>query len=150
MSLNEMILRILCSVIGATLVILVQILIRFISEKRGAFTGKWENHIYNENGEIIKRDSLNVKQRGDLIHGFIKRFQPEDQSHRKWKMIGRIRGKDFFAIFWSRDPSIISYGCWYVHQKSDFRFEGYYLKFHEKSKYRIKPIRLDFVRSLKK
>jgi len=147
---SEFLISVISSIVGAAFVFLAQFLYRFINERYAPFTGLWENHIYNEKGEIIKRDLIKVKQRGEILHGVISRFEPEDQIHRQWKMIGRIRGQDFFAIFWSIDPGVYSYGSWYVRQRGDYHFEGYYLKFvEEEEKYGIKPIRLDFNKSTK-
>ncbi|MFH2066482.1 MAG: hypothetical protein ABIK15_14880 [Pseudomonadota bacterium] len=142
----EMIIGVTASIVGGLAVILIQKIIQTVREQNNPYTGKWENHIFDEDGNIIKRDILNVYQIGDELYGDIERVFPPNQIHRRWKMTGRLKGKDFFAIFWATDPTISSYGSWYVHQKDDFLFEGYYLKFDEKKKYGIKPIRLNFVK----
>jgi len=138
---------IISSIIGGIVVICVQKLVKSIKEKSNPYTGKWENHIYDNNGTVIKRDVIDVRQNGIEMNGTIKREFPPDQIHRRWEMTGRIVGKDFFAIFWSTDPTINSYGSWYVHYKNDFLFEGYYLKLNEKAKHGVSLIRLDFVKS---
>ena len=51
--------------------------------------------------------------------------------------------RDFFAIFWSTDQNVLSYGCWYLHQTGDFEFDGYYLRVIEgNAGVAVNPIRL--------
>ena len=54
-----------------------------------------------------------------------------NQIRRSSKLYGEVRGGGLFAVFWSLNASIRSYGSWYVHQTSDDRFEGYHLKFDD-------------------
>lgn len=101
------------------------------TEKRGAYTGKWRGEIANTSGVPEKIDLHDFKNRGDLVEGEITRQSPTNQKHRNWKLYGRIRGRDFFAVFWSSDPAVPSYGCWFLHQVTDFEFKGYYLRLEE-------------------
>ncbi len=84
--------------------------------------------ILDDAGQVVKVDRLKIKQYKDVLSGSIERKLPEAEHHRKWKFEGRLRGADFFAIFWSVDTSVMSYGCWYVHQQSDNVLNGYYLR----------------------
>jgi hypothetical protein len=67
-----------------------------------------------------------MRQWGDSIRGTIQRYQPEHQSHRRWKFVGRLRGDAIIAVYWSKD-TVSSSGCWYVVQKNDFKYTGSYL-----------------------
>lgn len=121
----------LSSIAGALLVLAVQYAARRIQEHRSPFTGEWEDYIFDENGKVVKKDRISMRQRDDTVNGKIARIEPSSQNHRRWKFIGKIFGPNVFAIFWPVDKSIPSYGCWYVHQKDDFTFEGFYLKLDE-------------------
>lgn len=142
-----LVIGIIASIVGGLAVLIIQKLIKIVREQSSSYTGKWEIHIYDKADNIIKRDLVNVFQVGDELYGNIERVFPAHQVHRRWNMKGRLRGKDFFALFWSIDPTIQSFGCWYVHQKDDFLFEGYYLKLDEKTKLGVKPIKLAFVKN---
>ena len=146
---NEFVIGVLAGIASSILLWIIQYIIKSLIENNKPFSGIWENHIYDDSGNVIKRDELIVKQNDETLSGDIKRLEPQDQAHRKWKMFGKVRGANLFAIFWSTNTSITSYGCWFVHQKSDFLYEGYYLKLDEATRLKVKPIRLDFVRSSK-
>lgn len=117
------------SVLGGCVVLAGRAIVVFVREGRGPFAGAWEDRIYDETDHVVKRDRIEVRQgpRSDYVHGRIRRFYPQDQRYREWNFAGRIRDGNFFAAFWSVDRAIRSYGCWYLQQVSDFRFEGYYL-----------------------
>lgn len=100
-------------------------------ERRGGYTGEWHAEILDAQGTVQKVDRYVFRHSGEIIQGEIQRMNPEAQAHRRWRLYGRLRGRDFFAIFWSTDPKVLSYGCWYLHQVSDFAFEGNYLRLHE-------------------
>src|ERR1700726_4778120 len=116
------------SVAGAVLMLITQSIFWKLRESSGGYTGPWRQNIFDEQGNIVKRDQIDLRQRGELLYGTIKRVFPDEQAHRRWKCYGRIRGSDFFAIFWSMNVSVRSYGCWYVRQVSDNKFSGYYFR----------------------
>lgn len=101
------------------------------AERRGAYAGLWKGEIRGPDGTVVKVDQYAFRNVADVIEGDIERQSPGDQRHRRWKMYGRVRGRDFFAVFWSTDPAVLSYGCWYLHQVGDFKFDGYYLRLDE-------------------
>lgn len=133
------------SVAGAVLMLVSQIIFWKVREFRAGYTGEWETNIFDDQGRIAKRDHLDVRQRAELVYGTINRIFPDAQKHRRWRFYGRLRGNDFFAIFWSKDVSVISYGCWYVHQVSDHKFSGYYLRLSDEGA-QVTGIPLDIVR----
>ena len=144
--LNEFMINLISGFIGAFLILVIQFLYKRFSEINSPFTGDWEDIIYDENGIVIKQDQIRIRQKGDVVYGNIKRFKPENQKHRRWKFSGRIHGKNFIAIFWPKDKSIPSFGCWYVHQHDDFLFKGHYLKLDEKKARKIKKVPVDIKR----
>ncbi|MGQ0595608.1 MAG: hypothetical protein ACT4QB_24125 [Gammaproteobacteria bacterium] len=143
MNTPDIVINVACSVAGAIIYALGSWFIRYRAEQRGAYTGTWRGETFDESGTVEKTDEYQFRHRGDLIQGDIRRLSPQDQAHRRWKMYGRLRGRDFFAIFWSTDQNVLSYGSWYLHQTGDFEFDGYYLRVIEgKAGIGVKPIRL--------
>lgn len=119
---------VITSIAGAIIWQAIIVLYRRVREFRGDYTGIWRTEILDDAGQVVKVDRLKVKQYNDVLSGSIERKIPENEAHRKWKFEGRLRGADFFAVFWSVDTSVMSYGCWYVHQQSDNVLNGYYLR----------------------
>lgn len=122
-------------------------LYRYFKTRRGALTGEWRGEILDSSGKTVKTDIYNIKHTDDKLYGSIKRMLPENLNYRKWNFYGKIRGKDFFAIFWSQDLSTESYGCWYLHRTSDTKFDGAYLKFDEQYDHSITTVRLTLSRN---
>ena len=139
-------LGVVSSIFGAVVVLLAQYLYRRRNEKRSPYTGLWVNKIYDENDNVIKRDMVHLRQKNRQITGVIRRIYPLDQTHRQWILSGRMQGRNMFSIFWSDDQSIHSYGCYFIRQKNDFSFEGYYLKMSKTPPYKIESIRVDLER----
>ena len=101
-------------------------------EVRSPYTGIWEDRIYDDNNNVIKRDIFYLKQNGNEIIGTAKRIFPKDQNHRRYEVYGKLLGRDFVAIFWATDQSILSYGCWFITQRNDTTFVGSYLRMSKK------------------
>jgi hypothetical protein len=113
------------------------------AERKGAYTGHWRAELLDAQGAVEKVDRYTFRHSGEIVQGEIERMTPVAQAHRRWRLYGRVRGRDFFAIFWSTDPKVLSYGCWYLHQVSDFESEGNYLRLHEgRSGVAVRPIPL--------
>lgn len=95
---------------------------------KSLLTGTWLQ-IINDEG-IEKQDEVFCRQVGDNLSGTIKRTQPDDQSQKRWKFIGRIHGEKVFIIFWSANPRVNpdSYGTIQFHVKSDVELHGLYVK----------------------
>jgi hypothetical protein len=139
-----MISEIIAAVAGGLIILAAQWIFERVRERKGGYTGIWEDQIFDDAGQIVKRDRHDLRQKGNEAFGYIERIFPDDQKHRKWHLYGRFRGSDFFAIFWATDPSVPSYGCWYVHQTDDDTFSGYYLRLSDTDHKQVAtiPIRL--------
>lgn len=143
MNITALVINIASGLTGAILYAIGRWLFNYRSEYIGAYTGIWRGEIIDQSGAVEKEDEYHFRHRGELVQGDIYRLAPPNQSHRRWKMYGRIRGRDFFALFWSNDQNVLSYGCWYLHQTSDFEFNGYYLRLVEgQSGVNVNPIKL--------
>jgi hypothetical protein len=137
---------IICSVIaGLALMPLPYLTARFL-ERRGKFAGHWIDEIFDPNNEIVKRDEIEMNQRGQEISGTIRRIFPEDQNYRRYKFRGLIRGESILVVFWSIDENIRSFGSWNVHHTGDFIYEGYYLSYIGSDIEKI-PIKLTKIKS---
>lgn len=139
------------AIAGGAVVYLFDRALKKLREARGGYTGVWEGTILGEdNKSVSKRDVILLRQDGEEARGSIARVFPQGQNHRRWEFRGRFRGSDFFAVFWSTDPSIQSYGCWYVQQKTDDLFSGFYLRLSERDRNLITPVALEVQRTRKR
>jgi hypothetical protein len=111
-----------------------------------SLAGSWEERIYDSRGNVIKRDIITLNQEGDQITGDIQRIAPGEQSQRRWKLAGKVIGRDFLAIFWSENPDVVSHGCWHLQYTSDSLFTGYYLKAGKGDLSAASAVRIDLVR----
>jgi hypothetical protein len=110
-------------------------------------TGTWEDRIYDETGDVVKSDIVELEQSGTEVTGTIRRKVPGDQDSRRWSLSGRILDGVFLAIFWSDNPGAASYGCWYLEPTNDSLLTGYYIKMEGSSERPPKPIRIDLQRT---
>ena len=110
-------------------------------------TGLWEDRIYDEKGNVVKSDIVELEQSGTEVTGTITRKVPDEQDHRRWSLSGRILDGVFLAIFWSDDPGTASYGCWYLEPTNDSLLTGHYIKMEGSSEMLLKPIRIDLQRT---
>jgi hypothetical protein len=124
---KEFYINVISGLVGAGLVYLIQLLWRYWTERRAAYTGTWYGSIFDDKGQVVKADTFDLRQRGETISGSFVRARPTNQNHRKWYFEGKLRGREFFAIYWSATKDIQSYGCWYLTQADDDTFTGYYL-----------------------
>ncbi|MBI1296076.1 hypothetical protein GC175_14075 [bacterium] len=147
---NEFMLGFISSLIGGIAILVIQMLIQFIREQKGSYTGLWNNCIYDEQGKEVKKDIVMIRQRGSNIFGDIKRVIPAEQSHRQWKFRGVVRDRNMLVIFWPVDQIVSSYGVSYMHPINDFEFEGFYLGLAETDRQYIKTLRARMTRVAKK
>ncbi|MCA9731676.1 MAG: hypothetical protein H6559_20495 [Lewinellaceae bacterium] len=131
MQINEILVNLIIGILGAIIYATGVYLVGRIRENRNPYTGKWESRIYDDSGRIVKKDIWNLRQKGKEFKGTVYRIEPKNQSHRFWNMKGRIIDRNFFAIFWSKDENIKSYGCWFMRQEDDFLLKGKYLSLQE-------------------
>ena len=117
----------LCNVLGGLIVAPIPYLTSQIRESRGEFTGNWMDEILDDDGHVIKRDEIVMKQRGREIRGTIHRVFPPDQEYRRYRFRGFVRGESIIAIFWSTQESVRSFGSWHVQHTGDFIYDGFYL-----------------------
>lgn len=141
---NPILLGTITSILGGVLVLAVQYLWRWQEENKSQLTGEWENRILDGNGDAIKIDKMDVRQRGSYLNGAIRRIQPEESDYRKWLFKGYKRGESIIAIFWSEDETVKSYGAWHVRHVADGVYEGYYLSLSDSSD--VEAIKLRFVK----
>lgn len=63
------------------------------------------------------------------IHGKAKRNFPQNDTSKKWKVLGLLFGKDIICLVWSTQ-SFVSLNCSYLHQAKNegYEYEGLCLK----------------------
>lgn len=143
---------IIIGIVGIAVTIIIGVtpfIYKRIKEKKAPYTGIWEDKIYDTNNNMVKKDYFYLKQKGNIITGTAKRVFPENQNYRRYEVYGRLSGKDFVAIFWATDRSVLSYGCWFITQVNDSTFKGHYLKMSKDRGNRSPSKRADLVRSNK-
>ena len=118
--------------VGALILAIVQWLYKYIRERKSPYTGAWRGSIYDDEGQLVKRDIVRMRQYGDNIKGRISRTYPAELRHRKWSLNGKLRGRQMLGVFWSATQDIPSHGCWYLTQIDDDHFTGYYLSLHRR------------------
>ncbi len=118
-------------VLGGILTLLAQWGWERIQEKRGIFTGKWEQLIYKTNdiNTLEKRDLLVCRQRGRLVQAKITRVYPENQKGREWTFYGRYARGTLFGHFWSKDEKNPSFGTIFLRQIDSECFKGFYTRY---------------------
>jgi hypothetical protein len=79
------------AVIGGSILLISQWLWTHWREWRGELTGEWDQVIFDtdEPGDIVKRDKVECRQYGAVMHASIKRQYPENQRRRAWYFQGR-------------------------------------------------------------
>ena len=112
--LNPWIVGIGSSFLGALAFLTIGYLLRRILELRGEYSRLWEDRIFDDSNEIVKRDYFYLRQNRESVSGVILRFFPDDQSHRRWDLRGKISGNEFIGIFWTINKSFTSRGCFYL------------------------------------
>ena len=111
-----------------------------------SLAGSWEDRIYDSRGKIVKTDAVTLSEEGDQITGEIRRTTPENQAHRRWKLVGKVIDQDFLAFFWSENPGIVSHGCWNLRKTGESVLTGYYLKAGGEDLSAASAIRIDLVK----
>ena len=109
-------------------------------------TGVWEDRIFGDSGEVSKRDAVDLSQQGDLVTGRIRRIFPGDQSHRRWKLVGKLVGNTFAAVFWSDNPDRASFGAWLLERSTDDFLSGHYMKLDRATRDVIVPVKIEMVK----
>lgn len=128
--------KVIAGLIGAVVIIVIERLWALIVENNSPFSGKWRASIFDETGSLTKTDKWRIRQRGDILKGEIERIHPmptRKAPQKKWVFNGRLRGKDFFAIYYAKTQSNPSYGALHLRQVEEDKFEGFYLKLQQNS-----------------
>lgn len=138
-------------VTGGLLVLTLKTFIQWSFENWSRWTGDWYDCIYDDDGNLLKRDVLRLRNfpSTSSVSGSIRgEFPYEKRAHRKWKLKGRIIGNDFIAHFWSAQKGVHSYGAWLLHQHgdADYMFRGKYLKWDDKNNLPPNSVKLMVVR----
>src|SRR4051794_8807506 len=69
--------------------------------RKGLLCGTWRQQIYDERGNLVKRDTVRCHHRGDSVTGTITREEPSEQMRKKWRFQGKVSAKLFYCIFWT-------------------------------------------------
>ncbi len=106
--------------------------------ENGAFSGIWINTIPADGTTPERTDRMELTQNGESVTATITRQKPAE-GKRMWEVSGRIRGSDFFAVFWQPETYGRSFGSWFVQQLDDDIFEGIYIRRDRESLESVKP-----------
>lgn len=100
-----------------------------LQSRRGSLTGTWEQLIYDDAGQVEKRDIVNCKHYGEEVSGIVRRRSPEADQYKEWRFRGKFRGVLFFGIFWTTDErrNPRSYGTYQLYRSGE-NLEGFYVR----------------------
>lgn len=118
------------ALIGALVAIVLQEVFAYWRGRSGFLAGRWDETLYDKQGNVAKIDRIVVQHHGNVVKGRIRRLNPVDQSFKRWRFYGRIEGNLLFGVFWStdlrRNPG--SYGTIQLHMLNQSRFTGFYVR----------------------
>jgi len=126
--LKSLIAQILINFVGRYTLILLH---DYMGLLRGPLSGEWEQLIYDEKGQLVKRDRVKLRHIKDTVMGSIRRewSKKGDETYKRWKFLGRVRHRLLFAIFWTTDErrNPESYGTIQLLSKGE-EMEGFYVR----------------------
>jgi hypothetical protein len=127
--------ELLAGLIGSILTFIASWLYKFWRERKGPFTGKWHQNIYDplKDDLIVKVDHIIMRQIEENISADIKRISPTDQNERSWFFSGRFTNGQIYGHFWSKNLADPSFGTILLRQRDRFHLQGFYLKGKSKS-----------------
>jgi hypothetical protein len=78
------------------------------------------------------RDRIVCHHRGEELSATIRRVEPKEQNHKRWKFRGYVRQGMVFGAFFSDDPHDPSYGTILlrVGAEDPRRWDGFYNRLH--------------------
>jgi ABC-type transport system involved in Fe-S cluster assembly fused permease/ATPase subunit len=121
---------IIASLIAAFIIWFIKYIITRIQE-RSDFNGAWKILIYDSNNQLMKEYVTEIKhnKKTHWIYGRAKRKFPQNDTSKKWKVLGLLFGKDIICLVWSTQ-SFVSLNCSYLHQTKNegYEYEGLCLK----------------------
>jgi len=129
---EEFIFRLIVGILGAIGAVIVTKIWKDWQYRRGVLTGEWEQIIYNDAGDIKKKDLVILKHNHftQKIIGKIHREFPDKESKKEWVFEGIIRGNILFMLFWANDVSINpkSYGTIQLNEINESNLTGFYIR----------------------
>lgn len=99
-----------------------------LQERRGPLTGDWTGFVFDENGNVTKRDRYRVYHRGGNVRVEGSREFPANQTGWNWHLDGVWRDRSIIGYYVSDDIKLNSMGVIYLRSdKSTKRLSGYYM-----------------------
>ena len=102
--------------------------------KNGEFAGQWYSVVPPVRGNVERRDTIRVRQRGLKLSIVAKRYMPAAEKGQLWRMTGYCHGNVLVAVFYTRTPrrDPTSYGVLTLHRDHTVQganvWKGYYLR----------------------
>lgn len=93
------------------------------------YTGKWKSTTEEGFVDVI---NLRYYEGSQILLGDITRIKPDNQTHRKWDLIGCVVGESIMMIYYSHSTN--SAGCSLVRHYRDTTYKGYYLRYNYETK----------------
>lgn len=146
---SDFLFRLLSSLIGGVLLLIIQHVYAAVKEGIAPLTGVWEDEIYDENNVVVKRDQYHIRQNGTTLSGTFSRIYPEKEQYRVWNFSGKVIGEHMIAYYWPKDQTVVSHGIWYVALTSDFTYEGTYMRM-DNNIHATKQVKFRIVKTKKK
>ncbi len=130
MDLSDIFNGVVGSILGGIALLAIAWLISKFAEFRNQGSGNWDAAVFDNEGRIVKRDIILLRQKGEVVHGRLRRVEPKNERHRRWHCYGRVLGRIFFGIFWPIDKSVYSQGAYYLRRygPGENCWAGYYYR----------------------
>lgn len=125
---ENFILGVIASLIATLIGYIIKKVIIYFQNKSG-ICGNWNSIIYDDNGNVIKRDEIVLKhnKKTGRVYGTMTRNFPYEQIHRKWTFEGILNGDVLVACVRSQETvNSVCSGCFKL--MDDCLFAGYYLR----------------------
>lgn len=102
-----------------------------------ALAGRWWAQLAANGDEPEKLDLVEMQVSGEDLIADIRRCNPEEQSERRWKFAGKVRGSFLFGMFYTTTPDInaLSYGTIQLRREDPAAtvWSGFYVRLEVKS-----------------
>jgi hypothetical protein len=99
--------------------------------------GTWWARLAPHAGEPGKLDRVELQVSGEDLVADIRRVQPVDQSDRRWRFAGKVRGSFLFGMFYTTTPDInaLSYGTIQLRRQDPAAtvWSGFYIRLEIRS-----------------
>jgi hypothetical protein len=94
--------------------------------------GRWWAQLAAHSGEAPKIDVVELRVDGEDLTAEIRRAEPREQTDRRWRFVGKVRGSLIFGMFYTVTPDVnaLSYGTIQLRREDPAatKWSGFYVR----------------------